>query len=134
MKNTMKRMNNAQAYIEGLSNEALFEEWQNQYLSWTKTGILEDGVIRSIEEKLNAMDESLHIHQAEQMFKDECTKRFAVMMVVVNKGIKKYLKIKETLKENLGNQVPEDTYDYEIDIKNTSEFVSDLRKIKKASL
>jgi len=126
-----KRMNNAQAYVEGLSNEVLFEEWRNQYLSWTKTGVLEDGVIRSIEEKLNAMDESLHIHQAEQMFKDECTKRFARMMATVNQGVIKYAATIETLKENQSVKVPGDTYDYETDIKNAKEFVRDLKSLKK---
>jgi len=124
-------MNNAQAYVEGLSNEVLFEEWRNQYLSWTKTGVLEDGVIRSIEEKLNAMDESLHIHQAEQMFKDECTKRFARMMATVNQGVIKYAATIETLKENQSVKVPGDTYDYETDIKNAKEFVRDLKSLKK---
>jgi hypothetical protein len=126
-----KRMNNAQAYVEGLSNEVLFEEWRNQYLSWTKTGVLEDGVIRTLETKLNAMDESLHIHQAEQMFKDECTKRFARMMATVNQGVIKYAGTIETLKENQSAKVPGDTYDYETDIKNTKEFVRDLKKIRK---
>lgn len=123
-------MNKAQAYVESLSNEALFSEWQNQYQSWMKTGVLEDGIIRSIETKLNEMDDSLHIHQAESMFKDECTVRFAMMMATTNKAIDKYRKVSETLKENLGLN-PDDGYDYHTDIKNTAEFISDLNKMKR---
>ena len=124
-------MNNAQAYVEGLSNEALYNEFANQYISWTKTGVLEDGVIRTIEEKLNAMDDSLHIHQAEKMFKDECTKRFAMIMLNVDQGIKKYNGVVETLQENQSEEVRGDDYDYETDLKNTKEFIRDLKKIKK---
>lgn len=126
-----KRMNNAQAYVEGLSNEVLLNEFQNQYWLWTQTGVLQDGIIRTIEEKLNAMDESLHIHQAEQMFKDECTKRFVRMMATLKQDIKKYGGVVETLKENQSNSVPTDTYDYETDIKNTKGFIRDLKRIKK---
>jgi len=124
-------MNKAQAYVEGLSNEALLDEYQNQYLSWTTTGVLEDGVIRSIEKKLLERDEkSLQLHTAERMFKDECTKRFAVMMATVNQGIKKYRGVLETLKENRSVS-PDDGYDYNTDLKNCAEFISDLKKIKK---
>ena len=123
-------MNKAQAYVEGLSNEALFDEWQNQYLSWTKTGVLEDGIIRNIETKLRETDKTFTIHQAERMFKDECTMRFAMIMATVNQGIDKYRGIRETLKENYGLN-PDDNYDYDTDIKNTAEFISDLKKIKK---
>ena len=123
-------MNNAQAYVESLSNTKLFEEWQNQYLNWTKTGVLEDGIIRNIEEKLRAIDKTHTIHQAELMFKNECTMRFAMLMATTNKGIKKYRGVVETLKENQGQEVHGDDYDYETDLKNTKEFLSDLKKIK----
>ena len=124
-------MNNAQAYVEGLSNEALFSEWQDQYLSWTKTGVLKDGIIRTIEAKLRDDDDTLTIHQAERMFKEECTMRFAMMMGTVDKAINKYRGVSETLKENQGNNVPNDTYDYDTDIKNTAGFISDLKKMKR---
>ena len=127
----MERMNNIKAYIEGLSNEALLNEFENQYMNWTKTGVLEEGIIRTIETKLNIIDEGLHIYHAEKAFKDECTRRFAMMMLGVNQGIKKYRGIVETLKENQSQEVRGDDYDYTTDIKNTKEFITDLKKIKK---
>lgn len=126
-----KIMNNAQAYIEELSNEALFNEYLNQYTSWTKTGVLEDGVIRTVENKLREDDETYTIHVAERIFKEECMKRFAVMMATVNQGIKKYRGVVETLKFNETLGTPDDGYDYLTDIKNTKEFITDLKKIKK---
>ena len=77
------------------------------------------------------MDESLHIQQAERLFKDECTKRFVMMTANVNQSIKKYSGVVETLKENQSAKVEGDTYDYETDIKNTKGFVRDLKSLKK---
>ena len=45
--------------------------------------------------------------------------------------IKKYRGVVETLKENQSQEVRGDDYDYETDLKNTREFISDLKKIKK---
>lgn len=118
-------------YIESLSNEELFNEYDNQYQIWETTGILEDGIIRTIEKKLNAIDGIFNIHTAERMFKAETLKRFGAMMKKVDKHIDSYVEILVILKDNRSAENPEDTYDYETDIKHTAEFIRDLKKIKK---
>ena len=49
----------------------------------------------------------------------------------IDKKIKKYKEILDTLKENRSNAVEGDQYDYETDIKNTAEFIRDLKSLKK---
>jgi hypothetical protein len=115
----------------GLSNDELFLEWGNQYDEWQKTGVLQDGIIRNIGDKLSETSDGQHLHVAQRMFLQECTTRFAMMMARTNKGVKKYVDIVETLKENLGQNTEGDDYDYKTDIKNTKEFISDLKKIRK---
>jgi len=49
----------------------------------------------------------------------------------IDKKIKKYEGILNTLKENRSNAVEGDQYDYENDIKNCAEFIRDLKSLKK---
>ena len=124
-------MEEVRAYLESLSNEELFKEYCDQYVEWEKTGVLNDGIIRTIEEKLNNIDDAFNVHGAERLFKNECMNRFAAMMIMTDIKISKYNGVIETLKENQSQDVPNDTYDYETDLKHTSEFVRDLKAIKK---
>lgn len=123
-------MQTVKDYLEGLSNEELFNEYVGQYREWQKTGVLQDGLIRTIDDKLVEIDECHHIIDAQRMFTEECTKRFAAMMIMVGIKIDKYKGVLETLKENQSNKVPNDTYDYETDLKNTAEVIADLKKMK----
>ena len=73
-------MKEIREYIENLSNEELFNEYQNQYQEWEKTGVLNDGIIRTIETKLKKFDLGFNLQGAERLFIKECMKRFVVIM------------------------------------------------------
>ena len=123
-------METVKLYVKGLSNEELFKEYVGPYRDWQKAGVLQDGVIRNIETKLNAVDDSLHIHLAERMFIEEFSKRFAAMMIMIDIKIDKYKGIIETLRENQSQEIQGDTYDYKTDLKNTAQFIRDLKRIR----
>jgi hypothetical protein len=77
-------MNN---YFDNHSDEYLRDIYKNEYLPWAKTGVLEDGVLRSasheLEEQFGVSE--LFFEQfgvtsliiVEKVFIGECAKRFA---------------------------------------------------------
>lgn len=63
-------------YFSGFSDDELRTIYVEEYLPWTKTGILQNGKLRNILNSLEK-DDSLALIMVEKMFINECARRFA---------------------------------------------------------